>query len=227
MIDVDVICHAKTSNIDVYNMTKIALMTLHDSEKEYNFKVFFYETDPNSTYDYSPWVHKYFKDTDPYNCCRLINKANPHITNDWVLIINNDLRFERGWFSKIVEIHNKKPDIESFSPKCPAFFAKYFDFHFIGTNEDYHESYKVTEFMTGWCYVMKKRVWDSVYPWDEQFNFYFADNDYTEKIKSLGIKHALVRDSIVFHFGSTTVGKEINQDKFQEDKIKFFKKWNK
>ena len=77
--------------------------------------------------------------------------------------------------------------------------------------------------MTGWCYVMKKRVWDSVYPWDEQFNFYFADNDYTEKIKSLGIKHALVRDSIVFHFGSTTVGKEINQDKFQEDKIKFFK----
>jgi len=223
---IDVIMHTRTSNEAVFNMTKIALMMLHDSEKDYKFKVFLYETDPDSTYDYSPWIYKYFKETEqPYNCCKVINKAYPHITSDWVLIVNNDLRFERGWFSKIINVHNERPDIKSFSPKDPLLYSIECDFHFVGTDEDYHESYKVREFMAGWCYVMKKEVWDAVYPWDEQFDFYYADNDYAEKLKTLGIKHALVRDSIVFHYGSIVKGKQVNVEKFKENELKFITKW--
>jgi GT2 family glycosyltransferase len=105
-------------------------------------------------------------------------------------------------------------------------YAEFFDGHFIGSNEDYYESYKVNEFLTGWCYVMKKRVFELIYPWDEQFDLYYQDNDYAEKIKMLGIKHALVRDSIVSHLGSKTVGVPSNR-KFDEDELKFRKKWNK
>lgn len=226
---VDVIMHTKTHSDWIYNMTKAALFSLHDSETEYSFRVFLHETQENCNYDYSPWIYQYFKETEPYNCCKVINKAYSYVTTDWVLLVNNDLRFERGWFSKIVDIHKKRPDIESFSPKDPLLYSKYYYFHFLGGQEDYCESYKVTEFMAGWCYVMKKRVWDAVYPWDEQFAFYYADNDYAEKIKSLGMKHALVRDSIVFHYGSTTIGKEITvnlAEKFREDEMKFRKKWN-
>lgn len=225
MIDVDVICHTRTSNIDVYNMTKICLMTLYDSEKDYNFKTYLYETDPDSQYDYSGLCHAYFRSNEPYNCCKLINEANPHISSEWVLIINNDLRFERGWFSKIIDVHNKRPDIEAFSPKDPVLYANHFDFHFVGTDEDYHESYKVTEFLSSWCYVMKKRVWDAVYPWDERFMFFYADNDYAEKLKLYGIKHALVRDSIVFHFGSQTI-KTIGYRNGDADRQRFLDKWN-
>ncbi len=226
MEEIDVIIHTKTSNDDVFNMTKVALMMLHDSEKNYKFKVFLYETDPNSTYDYSPWIYKSFIETEPYNCSRVINKANSHITNDWVLIVNNDLRFERRWFSKIIDVYKQRPDIESFSPKDPLLYSMEYRAHFVGGDEDYHESYKVREFMAGWCYVMKKRVWDAVYPWDEQFDFYYADNDYAEKLKSLCIKHALVRDSIVFHYGSIVKGKQVNTENFRKDEIKFMKKWN-
>lgn len=200
---------------------------LHDSEKDYKFKVFLHETDPNSTYDYSPWIYKSFVETEPYNCCKVINKAYSYVASDWVLIVNNDLRFERGWFSKIVDVYNKRPDVESFSPKDPLIYSKYYDFHFVGTDEDYCVDYKPTEFMAGWCYVMRKKVWDAIYPWDEQFQFYFADNDYSEKIKSLGIKHALVRDSVVFHYGSQTIGEKINSERFREDELKFRNKWNK
>jgi GT2 family glycosyltransferase len=207
-------------------MTVIALLMLYDSEKDYEFRVFLYETDPSSKHDYSNWVYKTFKDVEPYNCCRLINQAYSEVTSDWVIIANNDLRFERGWFSKIVDVHNKRPDIESFSPKDPLLYSRYYDYHFVTTDDDYVEGYKVTEFMAGWCYVMKKRVWDAIYPWDEQFNFYYADNDYAEKIKSLGIKHALVRDSIVFHFGSQTIAKQSDSSKLKEDELKFRKKWN-
>jgi len=223
---VDVILHTKTSNDDVYNMTKIAIMMLFDSEKDYKFKVHLYETDPESKYDYTGLCHNYFRSNEPYNCSKLINQAHPIITHDWVLIVNNDLRFERGWFSKIIDVYNNRPDIESFSPKDPLIYSKHFDYHFVGTDDDYYESYKVTEFVASWCYVMKKRVWDAIYPWDEQFEFYYADNDYAEKIKSLGIKHALVRDSIVFHYGSQTIGEKINPESFKNDELKFRKKWN-
>ncbi len=218
--------HTKTSSRDVYNMTRIALMMLFDSERDYYFKVHLYETDPNSSYDYSDLCYNYFTSYEPYNCCRLINQANSVISHDWILIVNNDLRFERGWFSKIIDVYKKRPDIKSFSPKDPLVYSKYYDYHFVGTQDDYREDYKVTEFMAGWCYVMRKEVWESVYPWDEQFQFYFADNDYAQKIKSLGIKHALVRDSIVFHYGSQTIGKKINSETFKQDEIKFVKKWN-
>ena len=223
---VDVIMHTRTSNEAVYSMTKIALMMLFDSEKDYNFKVHLYETDPNSNYDYTGLCYNYFRSYEPYNCCKLINEANSVVSHDWILIVNNDLRFERGWFSKIVDVYKQRPDIESFSPKDPLIYSKYYDYHFVGTDEDYCEAYTVTEFMAGWCYVMRKRVWDAVYPWDEQFQFYFADNDYVQKIKKAGIKHALVRDSLVFHFGSQTIGEKIQSERFIQDESKFRKKWN-
>lgn len=223
---VDVICLTKTSNQKSYQMTLRTLGMLHDSEKDHTFKVHLVES--GASYDYSKLVTNYIKPEESFNYNRFINLCNSYITGDWVLVINNDLRFERGWFNKILEIHNKRPDIESFSPKCPILYAEFYDGHFIGSEEDYCENYKVSEFLSGWCYVMNKRVWDIVYPWDEQFDLYYQDNDYAEKIKSLGIKHALVRDSIVSHLGSQTTSKfcEVNKVKFKEDELKFRKKWN-
>jgi len=224
-MNIDVVCLTKTSNKDLYLMTLRTLSMLHDSEKDYTFKVHLIES--GELYDYSKLTTNYIKPDIPFNYNTFINLSYPYITSDWVLIINNDLRFEREWFSKIIEVYNKRPDIESFSPKCPVLYAEYFDGHFIGTNEDYHESYKLTEFLTGWCLVMRRRVFDLMYPWDEQFDMYFQDNDYAEVIKSLGIKHALVRDSIVTHLGSKTVPfNDVNRERFKKAEEKFRSKWN-
>jgi GT2 family glycosyltransferase len=75
---------------------------------------------------------------------------------------------------------------------------------------------------------MTKRVFDLICPWDEQFNMYYQDNDYARKIESKGIKHALVRHSIVSHIKSLDVLK-LNPDtdnKMEEGRQKFIKKWN-
>lgn len=222
---VDVICLTKTSNRDLWVITDTAIDMLHDSEKNYQFKVHLVESE-NQPYSNYKNITNYIKPNESFNYNRFINLCKPYLTSDWVLIINNDIRFERGWFSKIVEVHSRRQDIESFSPKCPILYSKYYRGHFVGTDEEYHENYKVSEFLSGWCYVMKKRVFDIVYPWDEQFDLYYQDNDYAEKIKSLGIKHALVRDSIVSHLGSQTIDKKFNKAKFEEDELKFRKKWN-
>jgi len=223
-MDVDVVCLAKTSNSKLWGITSTAINMLHDSEKEYKFKVHLVESETMPYSDFNK-IANYIKPAEAFNYNRFINMCKSYITNDWIVIMNSDLRFERGWFSKIVEVFNKRPDIESFSPKCPVLYAKYFGDHFVGEGEDYHENYKVTEFLAGWCYVMRKTAFDSVYPWDEQFDLYYQDNDYAEKIKTLGIKHALVRDSIVSHLGSETIGIP-DTDKVKEGELKFRKKWN-
>jgi hypothetical protein len=223
-MNIDVICLTKTSNEDLYQMTLRTLGMLHDSEKDYTFKVYLVES--GKLYDYSNLVTNYITPNIPFNYNKFINICYPYVTSDWVLVINNDLRFERGWFNKIVEVHNKRADIEAFSPKCPILYAEFFNGHFIGTNEEYHENYKITEFLTGWCLVIKRRVFDLLYPWDEQFDMYYQDNDYAKRLELLGIKHALVRDSIVSHLGSKTANRKFDEIKFKQDELKFRTKWN-
>lgn len=223
-MNVDVICLTKTTSSDLYKMTLRTLGMLHDSEKEYSFKVHLVES--GTAHDYSKLVTNYIQPGEKFNYNRFINLCYPYVTSDWVLVINNDLRFEREWFSRVIEVNSMRPDIETFSPKCPILYTEFFDGHFVGTDKDYYESYKITEFLTGWCLVMKRRVFDLIYPWDEQFDMYYQDNDYAEKIKSLNVKHALVRDSIVSHLGSQTTDREFDKVKFDQDELKFRKKWN-
>jgi GT2 family glycosyltransferase len=80
----------------------------------------------------------------------------------------------------------------------------------------------------GWSIIMKKRVWDIVYPWDETFDLYYQDNDYCEILKYKNIKHAVVRDSIATHLMSQTVtdGFKHNTEKNKNDYEKLVYKWN-
>jgi GT2 family glycosyltransferase len=80
----------------------------------------------------------------------------------------------------------------------------------------------------GWSIIMKKRVWDIVYPWDENFDLYYQDNDYCEILKYNNIKHAVVRDSIATHLISQTVtdGFQSNIEKNKNDYKKLVNKWN-
>jgi GT2 family glycosyltransferase len=46
--------------------------------------------------------------------------------------------------------------------------------------------------------------------WDERFVHWYQDNDYAETIKHNGIKHALIRSSIVHHLCESS--KELMED---------------
>ena len=57
----------------------------------------------------------------------------------------------------------------------------------------------------------KRKIYEQTGLFDERFTFWYADNDYSETIKKLGIKHALVLNSVVEHIESKTLnGKDSN-----------------
>ena len=209
-------------------MTKRTIISMQEAEKNYKFHFHLVESGMNIKHEYERLVCNYIVITGDFNYNKAINNALSHTKHDWVIISNNDVGYEKNWFSEIMAIYTQRPDIESFSPKDPMLYLKYFDWHFIESKDEYFESYKVSEAIMGWCLVIKKTALDKIKPFDEQFDMYYQDNDYEMMLKKNGIKHALVRNSIACHLGTLKVEEKYPNDKkikMEEDYLKFAKKW--
>lgn len=227
-MDVDVIILTNSREDRNKKIAERCILSLHDSEKDYQFNVILVESGPDEFRYYKNMVGKYIVPREKFNYNRFLNMAFKHCSADWVVISNNDVGYEKGWFTEMMNVHKERPDIESFSPKDPMFYMLYFDWHFLQSPDTYFESYRVSEGIMGWCIVIKKTALDKITPFDEQFDMYYQDNDYAEMIKSKGIKHAVVRHSIAVHHGTVRV-KDVTEyvkAKTKEDEIKFRTKWN-
>jgi GT2 family glycosyltransferase len=223
-MNIDVIILTDSSDVA---LTQRTIDTLHDSAIYENFCIQLVDSGSNDVNRYKGWTN-YIHPESSFNYNKFLNIAIKYCTEDWVVISNDDVSYEKGWFSEIMDVHKIRPDIEAFSPKDPFLYAKYFSRYFIGGNSSYHESYTVTEALQGWCTVIKKCALDKILPFDELFDMYYQDNDYAERLKQVGVKHALVRHSIVCHMETLNVGQisEAKSRKLRIDEIKFRNKWN-
>ena len=199
---VDVIILTKSDSDTNIGRTKQTIQTIYDSDPDTNFIIHVVETLPHRNDIYDALVKNTICPNEPFNYNRFLNKAFDYITSEWVVITNNDVRYERNWFNEILKVHEERPDIQSFSPKDPALYALYFDGHFLGTQETYFENYKVSEGLMGWSLVIHRDALNKIRPFDESFDMYYQDNDYAEMLKLHGIKHALVRNSLAIHYGT-------------------------
>lgn len=227
-MQVDVIMLTNSSIKDSIIHTKRSIYTMRDSEEMHKFNINLVES--GEVTDYTQLVSNYIVPKEPFNYNRFINLAMPYLKSDWVVISNNDVGYEKGWFSEILKVHEDRPDIESFSPKDPLLYMKYFDWHFINSPDQYFESYIVSEALMGWCLVIKRSALAKISPFDEQFDMYYQDNDYEMMLRENGIKHALVRHSIACHLGTLKVQEKYSEEKkrkMEEDFLKFLKKWHK
>jgi hypothetical protein len=199
-----------------YSCKNITVTLVDSGKKSYNWL-------------YADLVSDYVYPALPFNYNQFLNIAfkNINFETDWILITNNDVSYDKHWFTEILKIHEKRPDITSFSPNDPLFFMKYYPMRFIGTDEDYIEAYDVTAAISGWSILIKKESADKIFPLDEQFDMYYQDNDYALTIKELGIKHAVVRNSIASHLNTLNVlEKSVTaKAKMEEDEEKFRNKW--
>ena len=221
---IDVIILTDSSDVA---LTQRTIDTLHDSEIDFRFRVQLVDSgtqDPNRYVR----IHNYIHPESSFNYNKFLNIAFTYCLTEWVVISNDDVAYERWWFSEMMKVHDYREDIEAFSPKDPLLYARWFPNHFVGTDSKYHESYTVTEALQGWCTVIKRTALDKILPFDELFDMYYQDNDYAERLKQVGVKHALVRHSIVCHMETLNVGQisEAKSRKLRIDEIKFRNKWN-
>ena len=228
MKDIDVIILTKSDTERAVRNTKRTMLTMQDAEVDYKFHFHLVESGLKFERQYDGIISNYITPNESFNYNRYLNHALPYLQHEWVIIANNDVGFERGWFSEIMKIHEIRPDIHSFSPKDPVLFMKWYDWHFVQSPDIYFESYSVTEALMGWCLVIKKESLDKIVPFDEIFDMYYQDNDYAMVLQKHGIKHALVRHSIACHLETVNIPKMTEQKmrKMTIDEIKFRNKWN-
>ena len=200
---IDVVCLTKTAD-DVYlNLCLGTIRSLFVSESDYHFDVVLVESEDNPRPEFYQLVEEFPGNTlqilnprEKFNYNRFLNIGMTAAKgSDWIVVINNDLSFEYGWFGEMMRIHHMKPELLAFSPFEPDSHIR----HFGDFGEDYLEGYQRSYHVTGWCLVLNKMVMNAMGTWDERFSYWCQDDDYAEFLRTSQIGNALVRNSIVHH----------------------------
>ena len=132
---IDVIILTDSSDVA---LTQRTIDTLHDSEIDFRFRVQLVDSgtqDPNRYVR----IHNYIHPESSFNYNKFLNIAFTYCLTEWVVISNDDVAYERWWFSEMMKVHDYREDIEAFSPKDPLLYARWFPNHFVGTDSKYHE----------------------------------------------------------------------------------------
>jgi GT2 family glycosyltransferase len=212
MLDVVILSNAKT--LELSRITANCIDSLLASNSEMNIFVVEQNQGINWAEGHSN-IRNVYLDM-PFNYNQFANIAVKHGRSEWICIANNDLIFEPNWFREIL-----KANYPICSPICPDDKRQ----QKVIENEIGEQ---VGRHLSGWCFVIKRSLWEAIGGFDEDFEFWCADNSLMEQLLSIGIKPMLVKNSIVKHLGSKTLVTMENREELTRDQVKKFnKKYNK
>lgn len=226
-MEIDVIILSNTKDDSYLKMTNECIDSLLNSTDNHTFKIQLFESNKNASDEGLTYKQKEVITIVPdedFNFNRFYNLGLQNCKNEFVLLINNDLIFEKNSIDNMLTAFTADSDLMSVSPWEPT------------CHKGKHRNppsliygYKIRWHICGWAVMAKRKLYDIIGPYDEDFKFWYQDNDYAETLKKYEIKHALVRDSIVVHKEEAS-HKTIPRGKsseFKKDlKIVFDNKWN-
>lgn len=170
-----------------------------------------------------PIIHEYkdctiiqYKEAFNYN--RALNQGIKYSENECLILANNDLLFYPGW-SRI------GPQMVANNFGSASALSQ---FHLQKGYEmgDYvYEGYAIEYLLTGWCIFALRSTIEKIGSLNEQFDFWYSDNVYTDQIKQAGIRHGLFCNVRVDHLTSATL-KTLSyrkQRKYSFDNIRKYK----
>lgn len=233
MIDVDVVILSLCDSDEKFRMNCDCLGSLIASEENsaVKFHVAIVESNPAFELKYNQDVDVVIP-KEPFNYNRFVNiglsRASRLRRSPWFCISNNDVIFTKGWMDRILHVANANPGLQSFSPYDPNSKYQQTVIRNAKRPRSFFEGYRVRSELVGWCIIMRNEILTKVAPFDEQFDYYYQDNDYSYTLRRHNIKHALVPESIVYHLESMTSKAAEGyyySDRGAADEQKFLDKW--
>jgi GT2 family glycosyltransferase len=186
-VDVVILSAVKTRALTIQGIE-----TLKASEEEIDFNVIVIE---DSLHYYSNVTN--LKIDEEFNYNRFMNLGAKTSDADYIVFCNNDLIFHKGWFTEML-----KYDFPCMSPRSMR------DFRQWSYAEDVITGTGIGTVFSGWCFVLKREIWEQIGGLDEDFKFWYADNATVEQLKNIGITPTLITQSYVEHVGSQTLIQE-------------------
>jgi hypothetical protein len=201
MLDVDVIMPCYTANKALYEMTLNCLKSLKDSETNINFVPMILES--CKTYDSAafPYTCRWLLPNLEFNYNTFCNIGINSTRANWIVLSNNDVFYKKNWFTEILLEHiDNLPDVQSFSPWNEPFHSTR-----LSNKEKYYLGYRISLEITGYCLVMKRKIFNKIKQLDDTCSFYYSDYLYADQLMKYNIKHALIPASKVIHYENQTL----------------------
>lgn len=192
---VDVIFISRAATPELRALTVNAIRTLIASEAAVKFNIIVFEQCAGVEYE-NATTH-YRPEAINYNA--FMNEGIAMGSADYVVMANNDLRFTPGWFSAI-HAAMEKHQLLSASPFCPNTQGR------VKRNwQEVSFGYVIMREVSGWALVANRKLFDKIGKINEDMRFWYADNVYARQLYNAGIRHGLVKNSVVYHLGSSTL----------------------
>lgn len=187
----DVVMMSNATNTNLRAMTQIAIRTCIAGANSLPVNVIVLEQQPDIRYQYATTVHA--PDTFHYN--RFANRGAALGHAQWIVVANNDLIFRDGWLH-----HLLAADHPVVSPKNPGDARQPDLFNARGYVNGRHFS--------GWCFMIRRDVWQQINGFDRDFAFWCADDATIEQLRAIDIAPMIVPAAQVQHLGSATLKKD-------------------
>lgn len=201
------------------NMVRECISSIRSSEIDHSFNIILMESNDNFIQlgqDITLSASK------PFNYNKTLDIGIKNSNSDWIVMANNDLIFEKNWFTEILNAQKERPDISSFSS-----WNNYGGWHQnrLPNAETVREGYGIGYELCGWILIIERKNYLKLNLVND-VSFWCSDNIYSDEIQKNNLKHALVRKSIVNHLTSRTLfNGKVNVKNLTEDQVKEYENW--
>ncbi len=181
---------------------------------------------------------------EDFNFSRLNNIASRFARGEHLLFLNNDTEvISPEWIESLLE-HSEREEVSCVGAKLlypdgtiqhagvviglcgPAEHVyKFSDAHDIGYM-GHLTSIRNYSAVTGACLMIKKKVFESLGGFDEEFREGFGDTDLCLRAQSQGYYTVFTPFAELYHHESATRGKSWDRDNHPEDTARFRERWN-
>lgn len=185
---VDVIILSRANNPRLKAMTQKTIDTAIAGANQLSVNVIVIEQTPHVQYNNAQTI---YHDAE-FNYNSFMNLGARNCNSEWIIFANNDLIFHNGYLHELLTANNKL--VSPHEPRDPR--QSDIKENTIGTVNGKHFS--------GWCFMIKRDLWDNIGGLDEDFGFWFADDSVIQQCVNKGVKPMIVKKSLVTHLGSTT-----------------------
>lgn len=144
-----------------------------------------------------------------FNFHRFLNIGIQASEGQYVALCNNDLLFHKGWFTAMMNVIKEHPEFRSFCPVQPS----------EQWSSPFEMGYAIRTHIKGWCIVAERGLFNTTGLLDEQFDFYYADDDYGMTLRKYRIPHAVVSGSVVEHLGGANTDSSREEGKAEYSRL--------
>jgi GT2 family glycosyltransferase len=195
-IDVIILSFAKNQQLKALTRQTIASLLASESPADIRFHILVIESNRALRPFQFENTTTIYPDT-AFGFNKYLNIGVRSTGNALICFCNNDLLFHRNWASEILKLMAADESVSSAAPFCPVTHVR----DGYPFSEPYLPIYHI---FSGWCFLIKRDLLDTIGLFDERYLFWYADADYINTLRKHGIKNYMVNNSRVTHLGSKT-----------------------